>query len=220
MADFPDFMDPDEAGSRFTRRPALAILTRPGGASRFDAGDDTGDTQAVVNEALASVSEPSALGDRTVLDGTHGRGAAGWVPVVEWTAEAIGAGLIGAAAWSALARGAQQLKELVNDLRQREVQVVISRGAAALVAVAYVAETTGETGILDVEAVEEPSTIAGRVVTELSYVEIEPWLVSLLDEKRTTRYIVGVSPDGTVLGSMALPVDTAEQIYGVLPPRR
>lgn len=57
---------------------------------------------------------------------------------------------------------------------------------------------------------------AGRAASELSYTEIEPWLVSLLNESRTYRYIVAVAPGGQVMDFMAVPMSEAEKLY--MPP--
>jgi hypothetical protein len=82
ISDFPAGLDPESSGSRFTSRAALAILTRWGGASRFTGGEDVGDAAAVVADAL--LGEPSesapARGKCTTIDGSNGRGPAGWVP--------------------------------------------------------------------------------------------------------------------------------------------
>jgi hypothetical protein len=213
---YPDFMDPDAAGSRFTLRPAFAVLTRPNGASRFNTGDDTGDAQAVVNDALGASAELAApvLGRPKVIDGSHGRGASGWAPIVEWAVDLVVAGI----AWDVLKQSTRQLRTLVSRLRGSGVRIAISRGSAALLAIEHVLSATDESGVLDIEAIDEPSAYAGRSVTELSYTEIEPWLVSLVNETLTMRYVVAIGPDGEVLDHMALPISDAERLYGV--PRR
>ncbi|MEX1141637.1 MAG: hypothetical protein WD993_03165 [Thermoleophilaceae bacterium] len=202
-------------GSRYTLRPAVAMMCRPDGRSRFDIGDDAGDASAVVSEALnrARVDTTTTLGEASVVDGAHGRGAAGWVPVVEWVLSAATAG----ATWEVVKLAARSFRDLLERLRDLRVRVAVSRGAAALVAIDHVLEVTKEQGVLDVEAVEEPSACAGRAPSELNYTEIEPWLVSLLNEPRTTRYIVAVAPGGQVLDCMVLPMSEIEKLYGPSP---
>jgi hypothetical protein len=84
---------------------------------------------------------------------------------------------------------------------------------ALLLAVQYVVETGDEQGGLEVEAIEEPSTLGGRSAIELSYVGVEPWLVSLVNPDRTWRYIVAVNPDGTVAGFLRLEMSEGERLY-------
>jgi len=62
--------------------------------------------------------------------------------------------------------------------------ILVSRGGAAYLAVAEVAERFGEEGELEIEAVEEPSSIAGHDISELSYTGIEPWVPLLRDLRR------------------------------------
>ena len=218
MADFPKGIDPEAAGSRFTSRVGIALLSRPHGESRFDERGDTGDPADVASEVLADVATDK-LGDPDVMQGSYGRGAASWVPIVEWAAATVGIGVLQGAAWDGVKLAARQLRSMVDRLRERGVRFAISRGGAARLAIDHVADTAGETGILDVEAVEEPSAIAGRPVTEVSYVAFEPWLVSIVNERRTRRYIIAVSPEGEVLGSMSFPMSELELPFGVLPPR-
>lgn len=221
MADFPTSVDPEAVGSRFTGRVAVAVLTRRGGESRFDERGDTGDAQVVVDEISdpASDGPTDALGERTIIQGSYGRGAESWVPVIEWSVAMALGGVLQGAAWDAVKLAAKQLTSALRGLRDRGVEVAISRGAAAHVAIAHVMEATGDGGVLVVEAVEEPSALAGRPVTELSYVGSEPWLVSLRNERGTGRYIVAVSPSGEVLDSMSVPISDTEVGYGFPPPQ-
>jgi hypothetical protein len=93
----------------------------------------------------------------------------------------------------------------------------VSRGGAAYLAVAEVAERFGEKGPLEVEAVEEPSSIAGSEISELSYVGLEPWVVLLLNRKDHKRYFVVIqSRGGDVLGSIETEMDEYEEMF--LPP--
>ena len=106
MAQLPEGWDPEVPGSRFTRRPALAIASRRGGKSVYDPDSDTGDAQRVVAETIDEefLRGDEALGESSIVDGGRGRGAEGWVPVVEWVANAIAQGLVGAAGSYALLR--------------------------------------------------------------------------------------------------------------------
>jgi hypothetical protein len=112
---------------------------------------------------------------------------------------------------------ARYTTELVSRLREREATCLVSRGYAALLAIDHILSDGAEDGILDVEAVEEPSSFGGRSLTEISYVGADPWIVLLLNESRTRRYLVAVSPDGWILGAMGLPVDEIQRAY--FPPR-
>jgi hypothetical protein len=222
MADFPTGIDPEAAGSRFTSRVAVAVLTRRGGETRFDERGDAGDAQAVVDDVTDPGADgpTDALGERTIIEGSYGRGASSWTPVIEWAAAIVVGGILQGAAWDSVKLAAKQLTSALRGLRDRGVEFAISRGAAAHVAVGHVMETTGDVGVLVVEAVEEPSSLAGRPVTELSYVGSEPWLVSLRNERGTGRYIVAVTPSGEVLDSMSVPISDMEVGYGFPPPRK
>ena len=87
-----------------------------------------------------------------------------------------------------------------------------------MLAMEHVFETTDETKILQVEFAEEPSLMAGRPVTETSYTGIEPWIVSLVNESRKTRYLLTVSPEGNIEGCAATPMEAFEAMYSPLPP--
>jgi hypothetical protein len=212
-----DGVDIGQPGSRFTDRVALAIVTREG--IDYPAGGG-GDAKAIVARVLKDVpkEETSTLGKRTAVDGSIGRGASGWVAVLEFALEASAGGVIAGAAWQGAKRAARELRDLLSRLRDDDVHFFVSRGAAALVAIEYVVEL-GEEGVLDIEAVTDSLAMAGRGPTELSYVGVEPWLVSLVNETRTERHIVAVSPRGNVLGAMRFRMSESESMYGVLPSR-
>jgi hypothetical protein len=61
----------------------------------------------------------------------------------------------------------------------------------------HVIEQTYETEILNVEFVEEPSVLGGRPPPETSYTGLEPWIVSVVNGSRKTRYVLVVSPAET-----------------------
>jgi hypothetical protein len=94
----------------------------------------------------------------------------------------------------------------------------VSRGAAAMLAGGHVGEEFGEKGPLEIEAVEEPSNIAGYEPTEISYVGVEPWIVLLRNREAKVRYVAVVLPDGTVAGALRIPFLPFEE--GFLGPTR
>jgi hypothetical protein len=96
----------------------------------------------------------------------------------------------------------------------------VSRGGAVYLAVAEAAARYGEEGSLELEAVEEPSAIAGQEVTEFSYAGVEPWLVLLLNRDTLHRYVVVVSPQGEVVGAMDTPMGEWEHVFLPAPGER
>jgi hypothetical protein len=211
-------VDVGRSGSRFSDQVALAIQSRSVGINTDGEG---GDAEEIVCRALDGVpnEDISALGKQKAVDGSSGRGAEGWIAVLEFALSTGATGIIGGAAWEGLKAAGRQLRGLLDRLRKQDMQVMVSKGAAALVAIQHVLDQ-GEDGILDVESVSDPLAMAGRELTELSYVGVEPWLVSLVNEKRTHRFIVAVAPNGEVLGSMRFPLSEYEAtMFGVLPPR-
>jgi hypothetical protein len=76
----------------------------------------------------------------------------------------------------------------------------------------------GDSGPLEVEAVEEPSSIAGHPISETSYVGLEPWIVLMRNREAQVRYVVAVTPDGTIAGAFDLPFQPHEDTY-LLPSR-
>lgn len=220
VPDTPRTWNLEQAGSRFTTRAALAVLTRSYGASRYPEGEEAGSADDVIADALGGPpSGVRGLGEARAVDAFYGRGAAGWVPVVEWTMQAVVGGVIGNVAWDALKRGARELRELTEPLRERQVDFLVSRGTAALLAIDHLLRSGHETAILDVEAVEEPSALKGGPPLELNFVGIEPWLVSLVNASRSARYIVAISPSGQIGGVLRLAVGEIERHYLRIPDR-
>jgi hypothetical protein len=216
MARFPEGWDPEAPGSRFTRRPALAIASRRGGKSVYDPGSDTGDAQRVVTETIDEefLRGDEALGEARIVDGGRGRGAEGWVPVIEWVGNATAQGLVGAAASYAMLRTGRRLRELRRRLGDADIDLLVSRGAAEVLAVEHVVRAGMENeGALDVESVAEASFIGGGTPPEMNYVGADPWLVALLNADRTRRYVVGVQPDGSVAGVLVLPLNELQAAY-------
>lgn len=82
----------------------------------------------------------------------------------------------------------------------------------------YVFEETDERQVLHVEAVQEPSVLGGRPPSELSYTGLEPWIVSLVNGSRKTRYVLVVSPEGDIEGCITAPAGEFDYMFGLLPP--
>ena len=219
----PDHWDPEAPGSRFTRRPAIAITSRRGGRSIYYQDEaDTGDARGVVFETIDEefLRDDSVLGEPRILDGSQGRGAAAWAPVIEWLADAAGQGAVGLGISLALLRLGQRLRELLARLRRADVSVLVSRGVAEALAVDDVVRRGLESeGAVDVESAVEAAFIGGGASPELNYVGADPWIVSLVNADRTKRYIVGVAPDGQVEGVIVLPISDTQRAYLPLPPR-
>ena len=52
----------------------------------------------------------------------------------------------------------------------------------------------------------------------MNYVGIEPWIVFLVDVRAQVRYVVAVSSDGQIMGSVRMPFQKLEAYYYPLPP--
>jgi hypothetical protein len=205
---YPDLFDSgDTEGptSRFNPRLAIGIST-----GEFGDGEGGVTAEAVVRDAVGDWlldEEQPELGRAEAFDGSAGRGASAWIPVVQWVGDLITNGIVDFAIVTALGDVLRRLRE---RKRTREAEggfmaVEVSRGVAAGLAAADVAENFVEAGPLEVEAVEEPSSIAGHDVTELSYTGLEPWIVLLRNMDAEVRYIVVVLPDGTIAGRLQVP---------------
>jgi hypothetical protein len=84
---------------------------------------------------------------------------------------------------------------------------------AAALAADHIATKFSDTGPLEIEAVEEPSSIAGVPASELSYVGIEPWIALLRNAEREIRYIVVIQSDGSVIGDLSFPMLQWDKLY-------
>ena len=211
---FPAERDPNGQGSRFTGRVALAFTSRRHRRSIYENDPDRIDSRGVVRDALGADPKAfSEFGRGVVVDGGYGRGASGSAAVVEWTLDAIGTGVMGAAAWAAVTSAARRMRALVEELWAAEVRFLVSRGTAIILAIAHVLEHFEETEVLDVEAATEPSSLRGMPASELNYVGAEPWLVALVNRPRTMRYIAAVEPDGRISGVLSLPMSEDDALY-------
>jgi hypothetical protein len=209
--------DPEEAGSRFTTRPAFA-LTLPE-EEWTDRGE--GGPRAALRHNIGDwvLEEQEDLGRGEPVDSTYGRGASGIAVALEFVGLAALTGVISVSAGMAWRRLLERVgRSLQDDERPRHV--LVSRGGAAYLAAAEVGERFGEQGELIVEAVEEPSSIAGHEVSELSYTGIEPWIVLLRRDETLRRYVVVVAPDGEIDGALQTPMREGEPGYLLPPPER
>jgi hypothetical protein len=173
-----------------------------------------------------ALEEHPELGRAEAVSGSIGRGAEGWAAVLEFVGLHAAGGVISAAAAMAFKRFWERARG--GEAGAEQQRVYVSRGAAAYLAVAEVADRFGQESAVEIEAVEEPSSIAGGDILELSYVGAEPWVVLLRDRTAQTRYVVVVSASGEVLGSMktamgeweAMFLPPADDSEWVQPPRR
>ena len=96
--------------------------------------------------------EAPELGRAQAIDGEVGRGASGWVAVVEWLGDALANNVVDIAFGYALARVIGRLRErkAAQEAEGKHGGFMISRGAAALLAAAAVAEEFDEPGPLEV----------------------------------------------------------------------
>jgi hypothetical protein len=205
-------VDPETGGSRFTTRPAIAI-----GVGEYP---DGANAEEVIRSDVGDwiLARQPELGEAAAVDGSAGRGASAWIPVVQWLGEAIANNVVDIGVGYALAKTIGRLRGWAKG-REGEGRAggfEVSRGAAAALAAADLAEQFDEQGPLEVEAVEEPSNIAGYEATELSYVGLEPWIVLLRNMNEQVRYVVVVLPDGAIAGRLRVPFLDFEA--GYLPP--
>jgi hypothetical protein len=205
--------DPEHSAGRFNPHLAVAILAPEPDPSVYNSREDV-----VVQQAGDWVlGEDEALGKPRAVDGSIGRGAEGWAPVVEWGVNAIGQGIIdlvlAASAVRILRRLRRRSVDRGGDEPSDPPRFYISRGMAAAVAADHVASTLGDPGPLEVEGVEEPSSIAGAPAIETSYVGFEPWVVLLRNVQAERRYYVVVAPDGEVMGDITTPLLEFEAMF-------
>jgi hypothetical protein len=188
--------DLDSPGTRFASLAALAVPIPEDEWITFE-----GKPEAALRRHVGDwlFDEHEELGRVEPVNGAGGTGADAWIPVVVFVALNAAGGVIAAAAGMAF-KGVWQ--RVTDALRERGGQKpLVSRGGAAALAVAEVADRFGELDRLQVEAVEEPSSIAGREAWTMAYAGEEPWIVLLRNDERRTRYVIVVAPDGEILGS-------------------
>ncbi|HEX3680756.1 MAG TPA: hypothetical protein VHU90_13625, partial [Galbitalea sp.] len=175
-------VDEDSPGGRFNRHIALALVA---------SGEGTTPPADAITDIYGEwvLQQDAALGKGTAHSGSAGRGAASSVAVAEWLVEAFSHGVIDVAVAAAAAALVSRLRRERPD-NKPGATILVSRGAAAALAADHVYKLGSASQQLVVEAVEEPSSIAGWPPTELSYVGLEPWIVLLLDHAQKTRYVV------------------------------
>lgn len=158
------------------------------------------------------LEDDDALGSAEAIDGTLGRGAAGWAVVLLWAA----AGITGGAAWDLTKLAARRFRERLEEARSARPIIQVSAGGARLLAIQDVIERyPDEPGPLDLEGVGESSALSGLPPLDSNYVGVEPWIVVLVSATRIFRYVVVVMADGSVGDAMRVPVTEAEQVEGV-----
>jgi hypothetical protein len=193
--------------SRFTLSPAVAM-----GFPEAEWGRVEAEAQEALRDDLGDwiFEEQDELGRAEARAGGVGRGAEGLAAVLIFIGLNAAAGIISVSAGLAWKRFLQRVRtSRGGDARG----LFISRGGAVLLAVAEVAERFGVDSDLELEAAEEPASIAGREISELSYVGFEPWVVLLLDRDRGRRYVVVVSGHGEVLGALDTAMDEWEAMH-------
>lgn len=195
-------------------RPALAIQF--GGQWRERSETRSGVAKEAITSDLGAewLERDVDLGDVKAIDGVRGRGAAGWIPVLEW----VGLQVAGLGVAEALRAGIRRARNKMKQAEDGNHRVLVSRGLAALLAMEHVFETTDEAEVLNVEFVQEPSVLGGRPPSETSYTGLEPWIVSLVNGSRRIRYVLVVSAEGEIQGLVTAEAGELDPHYGLLPP--
>lgn len=204
--------DLEGPGSRFTLNAGVVFLVGEYPEAERDHRAPTDVAADVIRDRVGEwiFDKNPGLGRGQAVSSGVGRGAEGWAPVIEWLVQPI----VGALAWETVRRGAKGAKQIIDKLRQKpQPRFEVSRGMAGLLSIEDVLERHPDIGPLEMEAVEEPSSIAGLPVQELSYVGLEPWLVLLVDRAKTRRFLVAVNPDGQIAGRMDLNMNEFEKLY-------
>lgn len=208
----PYGLDLEASGSRFNLNAGLVFIVGEHPEAER-AGRPSEDIAAeVIRDRVGEwiFERDPGLGQGQPVSSGVGRGAEGWAPVIEWWVQPV----VGALAWESVRLAAKGAKRLMEKLRRRpDPRVEVSRGMAGLLAIEDVLERYPGLGQLEMEAIEEPSAIAGIPVQEVSYVGLEPWLVFLVDEAKSKRFVVAVNPDGQIVGRMDLDMNEFEKIY-------
>jgi hypothetical protein len=202
-----DHVDVERPTSRFTLSPAVALGFPEEEWSRLE--DEA--TEALRERYGDWIyEEQEGLGRAEARAGGVGRGAEGLAAILIFIGINAAAGIISVSAGMAWKRFLERVK---RSRRNDSPRIYISRGGAALLAVAEVAERFGGDNDLELEAVEEPSSIAGGEISELAYVGLEPWIVLLRDREKLRRYVVVVSGRGEVLGALDTPIEEWEAMF-------
>lgn len=211
-------LDLDTPGSRFTMQPGMAVQV--GRRWMEQSEKQTGVARTAISAEFGDdwLEEDPDIGEVRVLDGVQGRGAAAWIPVIEWLGLHAAGGLVGLGAGEAARAGLKRIRAKIERARSEDHRVMVSRGLAATLAMEHVFETTDETEILHVEIAQEPSVLGGRPPSETSYTGLEPWIVSLVNGPRRTRYVLVVGAEGDIEGCISVASVEFEPMFGLLPP--
>lgn len=210
--------DLEAPGSRFTMRPAVAIQVAREWTERSEREPAIARTALEGEFGEGWLEDDADIGEPRVLDGVRGRGAAAWIPIVEWLGLHAAGGVVSLGAGQVAREGIRRIRDRVREAKSSGHNVMASRGLAAVLAMEHVFETSDETEVLEAEFVQEPSGIGGRLPSETSYTGLEPWIVSLVNESRRTRYLLVVGPEGDIEGCITAPMGPFEAMYGLLPP--
>lgn len=174
-------LDLDAPGSRFRMQLGMAVQLGPEWTEHPDNGRNDFAQTAVRAELGDSWLEADPdIGEVMVHNGSQGRGAAGWIPVLEWVGLNVAGGLIGITAEEAARAALQRIRAKIEQVRLEGHRALVSRGLAATIAMDHVFATTDEAEVLHVEVAQEPSVLGGRPPTEISYTGLEPWIISLV----------------------------------------
>lgn len=205
--------DLDDPGSRFSRHPSIALGIPE---SEWDLDSDEGFERGAA-EAFKRyfgdwiLEEQEDLGQPEAVPGSVGRGASGLAAVLEFVALHAAGGVISVAAGLAFKRFWSRARDAFTG--EGRAPAFVSRGGAAYLSAAEVAERFGAEEPLEVEGVEEPSSFSGRPISELSHVGLEPWIVLLRNRERLRRYVVVVKSNGEILGALETPMGEWEHIF-------
>jgi hypothetical protein len=197
---------------------AAAIGLGPDWMEKSEGKKNFARTAIAAEMGEAWIENDPDLGKPKALDGNVGRGASGWIPVLEWLGEHAVDGFIGFTASEAVRASVRRIRERLQEAKDSGHGPLVSRGLAAALAMEHVFENTDETQVLHVEFVQEPSFLGGRPPTEPSYTGLEPWIVSLVNGSRRIRYVLVVAPDGDIRGCTASPAGEFDSMFGLLPP--
>ncbi len=132
---------------------------------------------------------------------------------MEWVLEAAAQGVVGLLATAPLVAAARRYIEVVRRMRERDARFLINRAGATLIALEDVGREAPHDARLWLESAEEMSAVAGRPLTEHSYVGADSWLVFIVDLDLSVRHVRIVSPDGEIVGRVMTSLNELERLY-------
>jgi len=200
-------------GSRFSKRPGIAVQTGERGEDPSGFDGDTGDARARIVSALGGEPGPlDGLGKPSIGNASYGRGAAGWIAVVEWGSGALASGVVGNAAYDSLKSAARAFARVVRTTRERDARVLVNGTGAALIAAADLVEVVPDSDFY-VEATQEFAAVAGHSPTEPNPVGVEPWLVVIVDLTCERRWIYVITVTGEIATKTSVAISELELLY-------